>query len=331
MAISNGGSPATPGEATRRRTTFHYDFGQQGDFAADVLRDCLIASHRFVADIVGDEPADAGFDAMIGCIFEREVKEHGWEGALHESDGQLYSDLVMGQVFHDLNAYAHEGIALNGGATTEQRRELLGRLIERAERFYARIPFKLWGIAGKDLEKTMLLARGRWALDNGEPIEPRALAIFAGVSLQRIRNMMSKTEALLPSVRGRVPAKDALNLLRHRLKSFRPSVWQEQETFDDLPAVSAGRLEEVVFAPIGADGSVFHPGLRRDGKYMVGDDAEDLEFEDFGVALDELQRMVTPVWRRPTPQGLWTRVRGVRWERMTMEDLERTAEPIGTG
>ena len=326
MPESNTNPTTAPGEAGKRRDRFHDDFGDEGDFAGDVLRDCLVASHRFVAEIVGREAADTGFDAMIGCFYAHDVKEQGWNGALLDNDGGLYSDLVMGQVFHDLNAYAYEGIALNGGASTEDRRELLARLIGHAERFHSLVPFKPWGIEGGDLERTMLLTRGRWALDNDETIEAPALAIFGGVSEQRIRNMMSKTEKLFSNVGGRIPAKEALRWLRHKPESFRPSIWKDQETFDDLPGIAAGSLAQVFFVPVGSDGSVFHPGLMRDGRFLLGGEADDLVAEDFEAALGQLQGMVTPVWRRPTQRGLWTRVQGVRWERMTMDELQRIGE-----
>ena len=42
--------------------------------------------------------------------------------------------------------------------------------------------------------------------------------------------------------------------------------------------------------------------------------------EGFEAALERLQRMILPVWRRPTTLDHWTRVQGVRWERMTLDE-----------
>ncbi|HET7347959.1 MAG TPA: hypothetical protein VFJ10_11545, partial [Acidobacteriaceae bacterium] len=65
-----------------------------------------------------------------------------------------------------------------------------------------------------------------------------------------------------------------------------------------------GRLEQFVFVPIGADGSMFHPGLKRDGNFLLGAGTEDLRVGNFEEALAQLQAMVTPVWRRPTGREL---------------------------
>jgi hypothetical protein len=127
MPQTDQASHPEPREASRRRDTFHHGFGQEGDFAADVLRDCLIASHGFVAEIVSQEAADTGFDAMIGCLFEEDVRQHGWEGALHENDGMLYSELAMGQVFHDLNAYRRHRERVQPIAGNRQAARIIAR------------------------------------------------------------------------------------------------------------------------------------------------------------------------------------------------------------
>lgn len=315
----------TAAESVRRRSRFHDDYGSSGSAEADTLRECLIASHRFVAEIVGGEVADAGFDAMIAEFFVDDVRALGWREALLENDGMLYSELPAGQLFHDLHAYACDGIALMGTSSSEARRGFIVRMLDRAEKLVARIPFELWGIDDGDLGRTMLLAKGRWALDNGEPIEARALAIFGGVTERRIRNMISKTEGLLPNDNGRIPAREALDWLRLRPATFRPSVWKEQDAFEDLVRDDEPPLERVFFVPVGQDGSVFHPGLARDGIFRIGAGADDIVVEGFESALERLQRMILPVWRRPTAQDHWTRVQGVRWERMTLNDLERRA------
>jgi hypothetical protein len=313
-------------EARRRRDSFHIGYGEGHDFEADVLRDCLVATHRFLAEISGEMAADAALDALVGSVFGGKVAQGGWRDKLSEHEGELYSDLPMGQVFHDLNAYAHHGVVLSSEATPDERRETLRRLLEVAGAFVALIPLKEWNIDGSDLSRTLILARGRWALDNDCPIEAPALAAFGGVSEQRVRNMMSKTEGSLRSVSGRIPAKDALDWLRKRPKHFRLSVWLDQEP-DALPGIAPGRLERVVFTPVAADGSVFHPGLRRKGFFLLGAEAEDLRVASFEEALEALQTMNTPVWRRPTGREHWTRVQGIHWERATMDDLEALALP----
>lgn len=308
-------------EARRRRDEFHFDYGNQHQFEADVLRDCLIATHAFLSEIAGEMAADDALDSLTRAVFTKDVSPGAWRAVLEEYDGHLFSDLPMGQVFHDLNAYAYHGVALTSGATADEREAYIRGLLERASHFEALIPFAVWGIDGGDLSRTLMLAHGRWALDHGDAIEPQALAIFGGVSERRIRNMMSRTEALFSPKDGRIPADQALDWLRGKPKHFRPSLWQAQDPDEPLD-LEPGRLEQVVFVPVGADGSFFHPGLKRQGVFLLGAGAEDIKVTKFEDALAELQAMVTPVWRRPAGRELWTRVQGIRWERMTMELLE---------
>lgn len=135
-------------EADRRRDDFHLDYGSVRDFEVNVLRECIVATHRFLSEIASEISADAALDAFAKDVFGGEVPQGGWQEKLNHHDGDLYSDLRMGQVFHDLNAYAHNGVALISGATPEERRDYIRGLIEGAEAFGALIPFKEWGIEG---------------------------------------------------------------------------------------------------------------------------------------------------------------------------------------
>ncbi len=143
-------------EARRRRDSFHVEYGEGRDFEADVLRDCLVATHRFLAEIAGEMPADAALDVLVGSVFGGKVAQGGWRDKLSEHEGELYSDLAMGQVFHDLNAYAHHGVVLSSGATVEERRETLQHLLDVAGRFFTLIPLKEWSIDGSDLSHTLM-------------------------------------------------------------------------------------------------------------------------------------------------------------------------------
>ncbi|OSQ52720.1 hypothetical protein MGEO_03535 [Marivita geojedonensis] len=69
------------------------------------------------------------------------------------------------------------------------------------------------------------------------------------------------------------------------------------------------------------DKSVFHPGLKKDGAYVVGETGSEREFTDFDEALRALQAMLVPTWRRPTEKGRWTQVRGIDWRRVDREEL----------
>ncbi|MYZ48346.1 hypothetical protein E4O86_11570 [Rhizobiales bacterium L72] len=78
--------------------------------------------------------------------------------------------------------------------------------------------------------------------------------------------------------------------------------------------------------PVARDGSAFHPGLRRAGRFTIGEKGTELQVEDFDQALAQLQLMPTPYWRRPNNVGNWGIVSGVRWARLDVSDLETLAE-----
>lgn len=124
---------------------------------------------------------------------------------------------------------------------------------------------------------------------------------------------------------GGVPAAQALDWLKQR-KQFRPSSWRDQNTFEDLASVDRDEpVEEMLFVPVAADGSTFHPGVAHEGVFTTGPTGREAAWPSFEEALVALQRSPEPVWRRPTPRGLRTQARGVRWDRTTRAALDKMA------
>lgn len=305
------------------RQEFHECYGNGDDFEGIDLINFLTAAGRFITDIVGADAANRGM-AEIARALDVDCKvDEDWASALDDALGDAYC-WPLGVVFYELNAYAYYGFILNGGQTEEERAELLKQRIDIAVSFMSKVPLKAWNLSLGDVGRTYTLALGRWALDNGDGIEPSALAIFGGISERRVRNMMAGRHSVFRSVDGKIPAKDALDWLKSRPK-FRPSVWRMQETFSDLAKRPPSELETVFFVPVARDGSIFHPGLVRDGKFSIGAEGQEKELDSYSDALNALQKLSEPIWRRPSPLGSWTRVTAVRWERISDLDLERYA------
>ena len=78
----------------------------------------------------------------------------------------------------------------------------------------------------------------------------------------------------------------------------------------DLPTLKG------VVVPFASDGTCFNPGLRRAGRFSVGEKATPHYFSDFLEALSFLASMETPKWRRPNPAGNWGLVSAVKWAPM---------------
>ena len=118
---------------------------------------------------------------------------------------------------------------------------------------------------------------------------------------------------------NRIEAIDALAWLSVR-KNFLLSLWREQDDSSTL-ALLDGHLEGALFVPVATDGSRFEPDKHKDGFYYIGNEGHERRFEDYDEALEALQNMMVPSWRRPTEGGHWTRVRGISWDRVPRDCL----------
>ena len=118
---------------------------------------------------------------------------------------------------------------------------------------------------------------------------------------------------------SRIPAHEALAWVDGR-EGFWPSIWRTQSS-EELGAPSAP-VARPVFVPVARDGSIFHPGLVRNGTFIVGPKGDEVREADFETALAMLQAMPSPFWRRPNERGSWGIVRGTRWERLDRAELE---------
>lgn len=184
--------------------------------------------------------------------------------------------------------------------------------------------------ADGEIARIVNLALSRHALDvdwsyddNGAEVpglvDIGSLAIFGGVTEGRIRNILSSGDGRLEKVNQFVTATSAAAWLKGR-KEFFASIWQQpDEVLPDAP--SSDFSDNVVFVPVAADGSFFHPGLARGGKFMIGAKGDEVPHATFEAALVALQKMATPRWRRPNDAGNWGIVSGRDWKRIERRQL----------
>lgn len=309
-------------EAAERIAQFTELFGH-----ADVLEGGLIGAiesmHRLSCMLLGDDPAKAGFDLMLQTALPGDASG-AWRERLEDLESLLYSDTPIGQLFHDLSAYADFGVDLGFGRTPSDREAELSESIETLQEFLALLPVSTWGLESEGMMRVARKASVRWKLDNDEPINADELAILSGRAPQTIKNKLSGPYREIVGKQRRIEAAEAKAWLA-RQSDFFPSIWREQEG-SVATEIEFPEFEHVMFVPVAKDGTVFHPGLKRDGHYVIGGPGPEQQFADFGDALAKLHAMPWPEWRRPAEGGRWTKVRGVDWRRMTREDLERLAE-----
>ena len=79
------------------------------------------------------------------------------------------------------------------------------------------------------------------------------------------------------------------------------------------PSVGLDVTKGMISVPVAADGTTFVPNLSRRGYYTVGAKGSEKKYSSFDAALDALNRMDKPRWRRPNPAGNWGIVSGCSW------------------
>lgn len=301
---------------------FSIGYGHGND-PSITLVELVRAAGDFLSQIVRAKDADVGMKHLIGPLADG---EEDWREGLEANMQDAFSEWPLGQMLHSLSAYAHYGIDIEVREHEEETavEARLGSMVETADRFLAMCPLETW--LGHDrerqLEETVLLACGRWALDHDRPIEPEALALFGGVKMSRMRNMLSGQNPTLRRENGLVPAKPALDWLEKR-DNFCPSIWRTARPNYD-GEVTTHTYAQPVFVPMARDGSIFHHGLERRGTFTIGEKGSETHVQSFGDALRDLQEMPNPAWRRPPRggRGGWSIVRGTNWARMSQNELD---------
>ena len=309
-----------------RITVFHDRFDHDIDPAVTLVA-LVRAAGDFLGRIVDVTAVDAGMATIIGPLHD---DSSDWRESLADAESGAFSEWPLGARLHDLAAYARYGIDLAAQAEedTDRIAERLAELVAEADAFLKHCPLEAWlgEERPRQLEETILLARNRWALDHLRPVEPDALALFGGVSFGRMRNMVTGKSPMFHRESGLIPAHEALAWLDGR-ESFLPSIWRAQRPSDDqaLPISAPQPYERPVFVPEARDGSLFHPGLERSGGFTIGEKGREVQVPTFDAALQELQRMPVPAWRRPSSRGGWSVVKAVGWARVSREELDSRA------
>ena len=299
---------------------------------ANALVNLVAAAGDFLSRIVGPDAADAGMKHIIGPLGLDNSLD--WRADLEFNRPDANEAWPLGDVLFGLSAYGRYGFDFTSRDEEAEERiaARLRRRIEAAEDFLRVCPLDRWlsEDLAQELSTTVLLARARWALDHGEPVAPEALAIFGGVKMSRMRNMVSGRDAELPRDEdGLVPAAEALRWLEGR-DSFFPSIWRLARANYLLgQKYELTAYEQPIFVPEARDGTRFNPGLERGGHFTIGEKGQERQIGSFEEALAELQKMPSPCWRRPgTGTGGWGIVRGATWARVSREELESEARSV---
>ena len=309
-------------EIEDRRWTFHDTFGGE-EFIENSLIEATHQLCKVSAIIYGREAADSAFDTLVGAIFPSAVREYGWREALVEEANGIYSDTLGGALLHDLTAYADYGIVVSPCRSTEERERLLEQQVHDGLRLLELVALNLEDSASSPIWRIVRKSHARWKLDTGQILNKEDLSLLSGLADQSIRNRLAGKDREIHGTTKRIEAAEALKWLLVQ-KHFVRSLWRSQDDTESVRSIDKA-ISEPIFVPIAKDKSVFHPRLLKDGEYIVGEVGQEQSYQDYDAALEALQEMLVPTWRRPSDTGRWMQVKGVSWRRMDRSTLNELA------
>ena len=296
-----------------------WDFGQ---WLVSVVK----AAGQYLEMIVGEQTAAGGLTKMLGPVAAQtgyNYSDSEWRRILDDAMPDICGVWPIARKLEETAGYAIYGVLLRDDIEPAGRERYAEALVKEMTHFIEMSPLSLWKISAVDqdiqLTQIVKLAVNRLALDRGGFVDPASLAVFGGVTEGRIRNMMSGNDRKLANEGGKVPAADAMSWLKDRPEFFN-SIWQDDaESWETSQTIATS--EDVLFVPVGRDGTPFHPGLSRGGNFTIGLKGSEVQVSAFSEALRQLQRMPAPSWRRPNDVGNWGIIRAVEWKRFTAGEL----------
>lgn len=293
------------GLAANSDYTANWDYGHE-------LLELLASRFRLIELVLGKKEVAPHLLAML----------HGpndggdtWEEFFGNYDPVLTPHWDGTKLIDDAGIYGLYGVTPSD-IPFEARKDWLATLALGLDRFRLLAQPEPQGVIARIIN----LALSRNAIDTGEgDVDLQSLAQFGGVTEGRIRNILSSNDSGLEKVGQRVTAVSAAAWLKGRKEHF-ASIWQQHD--EVVPeAASTDFADDVLFVPVAADGSFFHPGLARSGKFTIGAKDHETPKYSFEEALEALQKMATPRWRRPNDAGNWGIVSGRDWKRIERRQL----------
>lgn len=294
---------------------------------------------RFAQDLLAPEGAAKVRDAYLataedvsgnGLSSEEDLQEVLWTG---------YHPAMY--LFRRLETYGIRGYHHYSDAAEAGKSAVLSHELELATQFCESIPanwLELSETGGKGaFGRILQAAQARYALDAGKDLTVDQVTILAGVNRRSVQNALSKqgeaglrtlVDADFPNER-RVPNSEARRWLGDR-RGFQPTRPWPVEGEEEAQPVDITEPTEYVFVPVAEDMSAFRPQLGRKAGYQIGPKGEERVVEDYFEALERLQAMRVPRWRRPNEKGNWGIVTGTHWHRVPLPEVLSELEGAGS-
>jgi hypothetical protein len=296
------------------------EFGEAyEDFEASDIQDLIVQTgDRLAALCLNDEAVDEAMTRLHGSLgFSGFPIDHvgnrNWRDLWERTSLAEQLDLPLAQRLTSLNAYAYFGLSpMHDGQPCG-----LQDIKDMVDSVTAALRADLAQSA--NIERTLLAAQARLALDGGAGLSVEQLAALVRIGLKSMRNALAPSSGTgLETKDGLVTASSALNWLNAR-GDFKTSIWEAATR--SIPANGIDAAEgEILWIPFASDNTEFHPvKCLRAGKYTVGPKGSEKALVDYREALDCLARMrPSAYWRRPNSAGNWGLVTAIGFHPRTV-------------
>ncbi|MFC6689609.1 hypothetical protein [Jhaorihella thermophila] len=286
----------------------YWDYAQ---WIAELLQRAL----DLVEDLVGERHAAEPLMQLLAPVAAIEgTRKDTWREVMEDvfSAGTVWP---IGEDFNHALLYGLYGVT-PARIAVQDRAGWIADLVGRVTEFAAHPEVQALGVERNPIVMIANLAASRHAMDRGQgEVDIHSMSVLGAVSEGRLRNLLAGEGAQLErGPNGGVVALSALTWLQKR-KGFLASIWNEAESEPEArpEPVDPGRM---IFVPVARDGSMFTPDLQRAGQYQIGAKGDEQHFDTYEQALEALNAMPVPRWRRPNAQGNWGIVTGVAWQRV---------------
>lgn len=304
--------------AEERREAFSETFADSHDWDyAQWLHELTQEALEHIEGLMGAELAAGPLRQLIQPVADIGYPNaETWRDVMDDVSA-FFGVLPIASRFSDALLYGLYGVTPEE-IVVENRAEWLNTLVTEIAGFAARSDVQKLGNGDNALLGIADLSASRHAIDIGQgEVDAHSMAILGGITEGRVRNLLSGAgSALERGQNGGVVAMSAASWLQKK-KGFLASIWREEKRPSDGPDTGTTILsEKMIFVPVARDGSMFTPDLMRNDAYRIGAKGEEEGIPGFAEALERLNAMAVPRWRRPNEKGLWGIVSGVAWQRI---------------
>jgi hypothetical protein len=243
-----------------------------------------------------------------------------WQALWGETPLIALLDLPLAQRLTSLNAYAYFGLSPTDDGepcTLNDIKSLIEAVsavvnLENTDR----------SLTG-DVEKTLLAARARFALDEGNGVSPEQLAALVRLELKSMRNAIAPSSGSGLELKDGVVTADSAQKWLNARGDFKTSIWRDVLTGSSAVKPATTIKGEILWVPFASDNTEFDPvKCLRNGKYTVGPKGSEKSFTEYRQALDYLARMRPAAhWRRPNTVGNWGSVTAIGFRPRTTGEL----------